>query len=124
MLLALLALAVAEEPETFEDRHGHPEYQNPDITSKYEAWERFFEIMFVISCRSKHSTDVEGEAKAIWEATEGHIDFDGYVEEMKKIQAENVEGFKKSCVMISQEGLPKCRLSCGEAHGSNFGTRE
>ena len=26
--------------------------------------------------------------------------------------------------MIEQQGLPKCRLSCGEAHGSNFGTRE
>ena len=43
-------------------------YENPDITAKYESWEKFFEIMFVISCRSKHSTDVEGEAKAIWES--------------------------------------------------------
>jgi hypothetical protein len=118
MLLALLSLAVAQDVgATFEERHGHPQYENPDITAKYESWEKFFEIMFVISCRSKHSTDVEGEAKAIWEATEGHIDFDGYVAEMKKIQAENVEGFKKSCAMISQEGLPKCRLSCGDQHG-------
>ena len=43
-------------------------------------------------------------------ATEGHIDFDGYVAEMKKIQAENVEGFKKSArPQLEQKGEWKPR---------------
>jgi len=122
LLLALLAIARAEEPETFEDRHGHPQYENPDITEKYEAWERFFEIMFEISCHSKHSTDVEGEAKAIW--AKAPTDFDAYVEEMKKIQAENIKGFETSCGMIPAEGLPKCRMSCQTQHGDSMGPRD
>jgi hypothetical protein len=125
MRVLLFAVALArDDPETFEDRHGHEQFKNPEVAAKFGAWEKFFEIMFVISCRSKHSTDVKGMAQAIWKEEEGHMDMEEYTGLMKEIQAENVAGFKKSCGTIPAEGLPKCRLGCQTAHGDNFQMRE
>jgi len=123
-LFALLATSVDPEPETFEDRNGHEAFKNPEIDEKYDQWERFLEIMFVIACRAKHSKDVEGEAKAVWESTEGHMDYDGYVAEMKTIQQDNIKDFKRSCGMIPAEGLPKCRMGCQTQHGDQMVARD
>jgi len=110
---------------TFEERHGHERYKNPEIDKKWGAMDDVFGIMFTIACRAKHSKDVSGEAKAILKA--GAVgetyDWDDYLEEMKKIQKANIGDFKQSCGQIPAKGLPKCRGGCQDSHGDNFATR-
>jgi hypothetical protein len=113
-----------EPPATFEERHGHERFKNPDITGKFDAWENFFQIMFTISCRSKHSTDVKGLAQEVWKNADGKLDMETYTGLMKEIQAENVAGMKESCGMITAEGSPKCRMACQTNHGDNMAMRD
>jgi hypothetical protein len=137
--VALLALAQAQPEEappgddaaadinldgkTFEERHGHPAFQNPEISEKYDTLGDVFGIMFTIACRAKHSKDVKGEAKAILEAKDDKWNWDAYLDEMKKIQKGNIGDFKQSCGQIPAQGLPKCRGGCADHHGDNFNTR-
>jgi len=130
--VALFTLALAQEEapaemnldgKTFEERHGHKPFQNPEIKKKYDALGDVFGIMFVIACRAKHSKDVKGEAKAILEARDDKWNWDGYLEEMKKIQKDNIGDLKETCGQIPAKGLPKCRGGCADHHGDNFATR-
>merc|ERR1719359_1778933 len=109
--------------KTFEERHGHPRYENPEISKKWDTMGDVFGIMFTIACRAKHSKDVKGEAKAILEAKGDKWNWDLYLEEMKKIQKGNIGNFKQSCGQIPAKGLPKCRGGCQDNHGDNFATR-
>jgi hypothetical protein len=113
-----------EPPATFEETHGHERFENPEITGKFDAWENFFQIMFTISCRSKHSTDVKGLAQEVWKNADGKLDMETYTGLMKDIQKENVDGMKEACGMITAEGSPKCRMSCQTNHGDNMQMRD
>lgn len=128
VLVAALAL-VREEPvnttgTNFTERYGHERYQNPDITEKYDGWEQVLKILFTVGCRSKHSTDVTGEAKHNWNSTDGHMDMDAYIGEMQKIQTRNAADMKQSCGAIPAKGLPACRLNCQDSWGDQMVPRE
>lgn len=128
LALAAGALVRREEPDsantTFAERHGHEAYADPDITAKYDGWEQVLKILFTVGCRAKHQGDVEGEAKHSWNATEGHMDMDAYVDTMKGIQAENAADMKESCGHISAKGLPTCRLNCQDSWGDQMVPRD
>lgn len=131
--LVVLALGHREEPvpeaagdpsgATFEERHGHKRYENPEIAEKWDTMDDVFGIMFTIGCRSKHSKDVKGEAKHILEAKGEQWNWDLYLKEMDRIQKDNIGDFKQSCGQITAKGAPKCRGGCADNHGDNFDAR-
>lgn len=130
VLLALIGVPVSEatllrsgsgRDQSLVVSGGDPD-KPKDIHKKWDKMDEFLGIMFTMACKWKHGKDVHGVAAE--KLKEGDIDgADGYKQEVKDIQAENVKGLVEACGNIVASGKKKCRQGCADRWNEKMGKR-
>jgi hypothetical protein len=119
------AAAAKKGPEP-DPEEPYDAYEKPSITKKYKGLETVNEVLFTIACRSKHTTDVRGQARenlGMSESVEksSDMDSDEFMQEVKKVQKENVAQMKKTCGLMNGKHWKTCRETCKSGHDTRVG---
>lgn len=105
-----LRLIAKDESAELGDPEKDHKKKMEGIKKKYDAMGDFLEIMFVLSCRAKHKTDVHG--LAAHKLRKDGLTLDEFNTLKKDIQAKNLVELKEACGMIVAQGKKSCRLGC------------
>jgi len=109
-IVLILAIVVAPAAGASLRRREDPA-KPADIKDKWEKMDGFLGVMFTMACKWKNGKDVAGLASE--KLKDGEVEgADGYNAFVKKTQAGNVEGLKKSCGLVIAESKKKCRDGC------------
>jgi len=109
-IVLILAIVVAPAAGASLRRRDDPA-KPADIKDKWEKMDGFLGVMFTMACKWKNGKDVAGLASE--KLKDGEVEgADGYNAFVKKTQAGNVEGLKKSCGLVIAESKKKCRDGC------------
>jgi len=93
------------------------------IKEKWDKMDEFLEVMFTMTCKWKNGKDVSGAAAE--KLKKGEVDgADGYTQEVKDIQAKNVQGLKSTCGFITGDDKKKCRDGCAARWNQAAGDRD
>jgi len=128
LLLAVLAVAPAVQGASL--RHGSDSLvakADPSkpaaIQAKWDKMDGFLKVMFGMACEWKNGKDVNGAAAE--KLKDGDISgADGYAQEVKDIQAMNVQNLEGACGMIISESKKDCRDGCAARWNAITGKRQ